>query len=194
MTTDPKVLEALGKAVLVGIVKIQPPVGDGTGPQGLEWGDCQSIAEMIPEHIMEALQKLGYEITKPVQYEQSEELSLFRERLPFLNGGGSVRGRQTVWDDRHYPPCHVWRDNGKPVPIAGGKERPCTFCGLTADRRDGVDGADPCLGILPRVESACCGHGVHEGWIRFENGPTLRVVVDYPGTFRSDERYALEAT
>jgi len=69
-TVPMTVLEALGKAVLVGIVKIQPPVGDGTGPQCLEWGDCQSIAEMIPEHILECLQKLGYEITKPVELEQ----------------------------------------------------------------------------------------------------------------------------
>lgn len=75
---------------------------------------------------------------------------------------------------------HVFVADGKPVPAEGGEEPPCPFCGKTA----GKGGVDPCLGILPRVESACCGHGEHEGWIRFEQGPTLAVRVEYPGTWR----------
>lgn len=39
-------------------------------------------------------------------------------------------------------------------------ERPCVRCGLTAV----PDGPDPCLGMLPGVISACCGHGVEQGW------------------------------
>lgn len=52
----------------------------------------------------------------------------------------------------------VWRytDTGEPIPGWGGEERACPGCGLTAD---GPDDPDPCLGRLPGVRSACCGHG-----------------------------------
>jgi len=33
---------------------------------------------------------------------------------------------------------------------------------------------DPCLGILPGVSDACCGHGVEDGYISFKNGIVLR--------------------
>jgi len=36
------------------------------------------------------------------------------------------------------------------------------------------DEPDPCLGLLPGVEYACCGHGVFRGYIRFLNGTTIR--------------------
>lgn len=39
------------------------------------------------------------------------------------------------------------------------------------------DDADPCLGYLPGVRNACCGHGVHEGYIEFENG--VRIVGNF---------------
>ena len=32
------------------------------------------------------------------------------------------------------------------------------------------NGCDPCLGMLPGVIGACCGHGVHQGYLWFENG------------------------
>jgi hypothetical protein len=37
--------------------------------------------------------------------------------------------------------------------------------------------ADPCLGVLPGVLYACCGHGdkpFKSGYIAFENGVTVR--------------------
>lgn len=36
------------------------------------------------------------------------------------------------------------------------------------------EGPDPCLGMLPGVEFACCGHGKGRGYIVFENGTILR--------------------
>jgi hypothetical protein len=36
------------------------------------------------------------------------------------------------------------------------------------------EGHDPCIARLPGVRYACCGHGVHEGYIQFENGVVLR--------------------
>ena len=44
--------------------------------------------------------------------------------------------------------------------------KPCVKCGLLPDK----NGHDPCLKNLPNVKSACCGHGVHNGYITFENG------------------------
>ena len=35
----------------------------------------------------------------------------------------------------------------------------CERCGLTSDGSDEWGGPDPCIGYLPGVTSACCGHG-----------------------------------
>ncbi len=35
------------------------------------------------------------------------------------------------------------------------------------------DDPDPCLGSLPGVQLACCGHGSGQGYIIFENGVSL---------------------
>jgi hypothetical protein len=35
------------------------------------------------------------------------------------------------------------------------------------------DGCDPCIGKLPGVVSACCGHREYAGYITFENGVTI---------------------
>lgn len=47
----------------------------------------------------------------------------------------------------------------------GGK---CNRCG----RKRTKEGHDPCLGTLPGVANACCGHGA-EGYINFENGVVI---------------------
>lgn len=53
----------------------------------------------------------------------------------------------------------------------------CPFCHL---KREIAAGPDPCLGWLPGVDYACCGHGgvKHEGgiggYIKFTNGATIR--------------------
>lgn len=48
--------------------------------------------------------------------------------------------------------------------------RPCTKCGKMPTH----EGYDACLGKLPGVSAACCGHGVEEGYILFVNGTTIR--------------------
>lgn len=52
--------------------------------------------------------------------------------------------------------------------------RVCEECGErpTEQLRGGVD---PCLGVLPGVISACCGHGVGRGFILFENGTMVDI-------------------
>lgn len=50
----------------------------------------------------------------------------------------------------------------------------CPSCGL---KREQDFGPDPCLGELPGVRFACCGHGGFgdcPGYIMFNNGKTVR--------------------
>jgi hypothetical protein len=49
-------------------------------------------------------------------------------------------------------------------------QMPCPKCGKLPTK----EGHDACLGTLPGVIDACCGHGVREAYIIFENGVTIR--------------------
>jgi hypothetical protein len=61
-----------------------------------------------------------------------------------------------------------WADTGARVDF--GNLRPCARCG--AQFAPGAP--DPCLGMLPAVKAACCGHGVSNSYIAFENGVVVR--------------------
>jgi hypothetical protein len=51
----------------------------------------------------------------------------------------------------------------------------CYLCRRVRPKCDsqGIRGPDPCLGKLPGVVNACCGHGLQPGYVIFENGKTL---------------------
>lgn len=49
-------------------------------------------------------------------------------------------------------------------------ERPCKKCGHMPLET----GEDYCVGHLYGVKSACCGHGVQEEFIMYENGTIVR--------------------
>lgn len=50
-------------------------------------------------------------------------------------------------------------------------DRPCGHCGL----KNTPEGHDGCLGVLPNMMNACCGHGeINMAYIQFENGETLQ--------------------
>jgi len=54
-----------------------------------------------------------------------------------------------------------------------GEVRSCKKCGAKFEGSNNGD-PDPCLGVLPGVDNACCGHGVPEmAYIRFKNGVTI---------------------
>ncbi len=47
------------------------------------------------------------------------------------------------------------------------KTKPCGRCGEGFTK----EGHDPCIGTLPNVMNACCGHGYdREAYIQFEDG------------------------
>ncbi len=59
-----------------------------------------------------------------------------------------------------------YADTGK---LVSNVKRPCPRCGKIA----GKDDIDPCFGKLPGVKFACCGHGIEDGYIAFENGISI---------------------
>jgi hypothetical protein len=44
-------------------------------------------------------------------------------------------------------------------------ERPCVICHKFAT----LEGYDPCLGHIESAKSACCGHGVHQGYVVYDD-------------------------
>lgn len=71
-----------------------------------------------------------------------------------------IRGRDAYYD----PDAEQWRwaDTDRPAT----DERPCPSCGLTAE----PGGPDPCIGMVPGVTAACCGHGHDEDRYRVVTG------------------------
>lgn len=62
----------------------------------------------------------------------------------------------------------VWADTKEPVLE---NERPCTRCGRMPVPIHSRWGADACLGKLPGVKAACCGHGDDSrAYVLFDDG------------------------
>lgn len=75
------------------------------------------------------------------------------------------RGHTIVWQIKEKR--FVYADTGEPT---SGKERACGHC-----NRESKDDIDPCLGKLPGVINACCGHGnPKEAYVQFENGTIVK--------------------
>lgn len=54
----------------------------------------------------------------------------------------------------------LYVDNNTSIAI----ERPCVKCNLMPT----LEGYDPCLGHIEGATSACCGHGVEDGFVVME--------------------------
>ncbi len=59
----------------------------------------------------------------------------------------------------------MWKEDNTPVT----NKKACPKC----NEYPLQNGIDPCLGELSGVRGACCGHGVHKGYIWFENGKRI---------------------
>ena len=57
------------------------------------------------------------------------------------------RGWPIIWNGQW-----VYKDTHEPISV----ERPCHRCGQMPT----PEGYDACIGHIPNVSSACCGHGV----------------------------------
>ena len=63
----------------------------------------------------------------------------------------------------------VYADNQSPV--SGDPERTCGYC----NKDQTPEGHDGCLGTLPNVMNACCGHGEPDlAYVQFWNGSCIR--------------------
>lgn len=79
---------------------------------------------------------------------------------------GELRGHPIYWDGKNWR----YQDNGDRT-IWSPKGRSCGFC-LLPNRSDGIDA---CLGRLPLVRNACCGHGKgQEAYVQFSTQFSFR--------------------
>ena len=62
-------------------------------------------------------------------------------------GTSQIRGHKIIFLGQW-----VYADNKEPIT----QERPCIRCGKMPTK----EGYDACLGYIPGVKSACCGHGI----------------------------------
>lgn len=76
------------------------------------------------------------------------------------------RGNEIYYDNA----IDEWRYTSDGA-LVKDSDRPCGYCGQERT----PEGHDPCLGTLPGVVNACCGHGNRsEAYIQFENGVEVR--------------------
>lgn len=84
--------------------------------------------------------------------------------------GGYARGNKIVTFDGQ---AWVYANDGSPL----DESRPCVQCGQCAPDRDLPD---PCLGWLPGVRFACCGHGVPgQEYVRTDAGVLYESVAEW---------------
>ena len=80
----------------------------------------------------------------------------------------NFRGHSTVRDEKKEK--WFYEDTGEEAGF-DGIVRPCKKCGKVSN----VGDPDPCLGNLPGVDNACCGHGIPEdAYIIFKSGVVIR--------------------
>jgi len=70
------------------------------------------------------------------------------------------RGWEIAWNEKKEKWFYV--DNGKPF----DDNRVCKRCGEPATKK----GYDACLGVIPGVINACCGHGKVKPFIVYKKG------------------------
>lgn len=65
-----------------------------------------------------------------------------------------------------------WRyvDTNESIYDEPNTKRLCPKC----NKPETEDGHDPCIANLPGVKFACCGHGIQDGYITFDNDVTIR--------------------
>ncbi len=86
------------------------------------------------------------------------------DRITYFRGHkayyGKVNGKESIF----------YFDNNEDIDY---NTRPCKFCNLRNMEyfiNDKMESYDACLGKLPGVKFACCGHGAENGYILFKNG------------------------
>lgn len=80
----------------------------------------------------------------------------------YIMSNSTFRGYRIQWSDGQYVFC----DTGDSVKETW-EGRPCGHC----HQYSTTEGHDACLGTLPNVMNACCGHGeLHDAYVQFSDG------------------------
>lgn len=110
-----------------------------------------------------AAQQVAYLRLRLSEWKTAYELGC---RMDTLNAEVSMaRGKWRGHEIAFVQGTWIYADTGLPVSDEPGRK--CGHCG--ADNCD--DECDPCLGNLPGVMNACCGHGDRDSsYIQFVNG------------------------
>lgn len=75
-------------------------------------------------------------------------------------------GHEIYWDGK----IGQWRYSDTHEQIKTSPPRKCPKC----NQYPTEDGHDPCIKNLPGVKYACCGHGIQEGYVMFEDRRVIR--------------------
>lgn len=78
----------------------------------------------------------------------------------------------------------VFADTKEPT-AQSWERRPCGYCGIY----NTAEGHDGCLGTLPNVKNACCGHGeTGEAYVQFWDGSSRhgKDAISYMEAIRND--------
>ena len=66
---------------------------------------------------------------------------------------------------------YKWLFCATKLPVKDNPNIKCGFCG-SENTKEGFDG---CMGSLPEVKNACCGHGqADEAYVQYSDGMTIR--------------------
>lgn len=76
-----------------------------------------------------------------------------KEEVVAMSATGYGHGHKIIWDEGQQK--WLYQDNGLPTNETW-RDRPCGHCSKPPTN----EGHDGCLGTLPNVRNACCGHGV----------------------------------
>ena len=76
-----------------------------------------------------------------------------------------LRGHKIEWINNQW----VYSDTKEPTETTH-KDRTCGKCG----QEETKEGHDACLGTLPGLKNACCGHGQEKPYVQFLDGIDIR--------------------
>lgn len=124
--------------------------------------------EFIMDFLESAKRKLPSKAAYLRQKQRHKLVTIFGEasKKGVAGKSRSLRGHEIVSADGAW----YFADTGEPT-APTWTARPCGYC----NKPDTPEGHDGCLGTLPEVMNACCGHGVvSEAYVQFDDGKIIR--------------------
>jgi len=89
-----------------------------------------------------------------------------------ISGRSYWRGHSIIWLKNEQK--WVFENDHSDIMANGGEIRPCVKCGKIFNGSN-KGKPDACIGTLPGVDNACCGHGIiSDAYIRFTNGVVIK--------------------